>query len=177
MNKQVKKFLEFNGKAIIFIDIQGQYWVALKPICEAFGVNFDRQYKNLKRSKLWVQLYAIQPMIGADNRSRNMVALPEMYVYGWLMSINSDVELFHHYQIECCKILYNHFRGSITQRDEILMQKSHAIRELRTLKEELNNDPKFLRMCELQGAIMRSGIEIKNIDQRQVEQQLSLFNN
>lgn len=43
-----EKFLSFNGKNIIFLNKDGQYWIAVKPICEALGVDYVRQFKNLK---------------------------------------------------------------------------------------------------------------------------------
>ena len=49
MKSKIKKFLEFNGKTISFLCKEGEYWVAIKPICEALGVNYNRQYQNLKK--------------------------------------------------------------------------------------------------------------------------------
>ncbi len=44
--KTHQKFLEFNGKNIIFLNVDGTYWIALKPICEALGVDYVRCFKN-----------------------------------------------------------------------------------------------------------------------------------
>ena len=50
--KTHEKFLEFNGKNIIFININGSYWIALKPICEALEVDYIRCFKNAKNDPI-----------------------------------------------------------------------------------------------------------------------------
>ncbi|MBA7556901.1 hypothetical protein ES705_49624 [subsurface metagenome] len=92
MNTKIKKFLEFNGKAILFLSIDGQYWVALKPICEALNLDWTYQLKVLKSHKILGQLWYLHTIVGADNRLRNMVSLPEKYIYGWLFGISSGSE-------------------------------------------------------------------------------------
>jgi len=135
--KKHEKFLEFNGKNIVFLKHDGVYWVAIKPICEALGVNFDRQYKNLLDHKVFGQLYAKQPMTGADNKLYKMVSLPERYVYGWIFQINSSSDQLAAYQKTCCDILYDHFHGVITNRKELLMQKIEVDTQLHELKKSL----------------------------------------
>lgn len=46
--KKHEKFLEFNDKKIIFLSVDGTYWIALKPICEALNVDWNRSYQNVK---------------------------------------------------------------------------------------------------------------------------------
>lgn len=48
MKQSFEKFLEFNGKTLVFLAIDGIYWIAIKPVCEAINVNFSRQYRVLK---------------------------------------------------------------------------------------------------------------------------------
>ena len=53
MKKDIKKFLEFNGKSIHFLSAGGEYWIALKPICEVLEVDYSSQLTNIIRiSKL-----------------------------------------------------------------------------------------------------------------------------
>ncbi|MEM8568318.1 MAG: hypothetical protein AAGF85_17790 [Bacteroidota bacterium] len=40
--KKHSKFLEFNGKTIVFLAIDGEYWIALRHICEALNVSARR---------------------------------------------------------------------------------------------------------------------------------------
>lgn len=126
MEVQNNKFLEFNGKSIFFIAADGEYWIALKPICEALNLEWTRQFKNVKNDEVLSQLLAEQPMVGADNRTRKMISLPEFYVYGWIFQIQSASPELLQYKWECYKVLYQHFHGSITGRKNLLRQKAEA---------------------------------------------------
>ena len=73
-------FLSFNGKAIYFKENQNEYWIAIKPICEALNVDYIRAYKNLTKDELLSQLLSEQTMVGADDKKRKMVCLPEKWL-------------------------------------------------------------------------------------------------
>ena len=73
MKKDIKKFLEFNGKTIYFAAADGQYWIAIKPICEALNVDYIRQFKNLQIDKILGELLSEQTMVAADGKLRKMV--------------------------------------------------------------------------------------------------------
>jgi prophage antirepressor-like protein len=87
MNKVVSKFLEFNGKTLSFLSVDGEYWVALKPICEALGVDYIRSFRNTKEDVIFGQLLSEQTMVAADGKSRKMASLPEKWIYGWIMQL------------------------------------------------------------------------------------------
>lgn len=42
--KTHEKFLQFNGKTIYFQSYDGQFWIAIKPICEILNVNYNRSF-------------------------------------------------------------------------------------------------------------------------------------
>lgn len=143
MNKSITKFLEFNGKTLTFLSVDGQYWVALKPICEALNVEYTRTFKNVKADLILGQLLAVQPMVGADNKVRKMACLPENLVYGWLMQIQSASPELQKYKWECYQVLYNHFHGTITGRKELLAIKAKAQIEMDEVMNTLDPDQAF----------------------------------
>ncbi len=52
-----EKFLEFKGKPIYYTCESGTYWVALKPICEALGVSWEKQrHKFKEKENMYYQL-------------------------------------------------------------------------------------------------------------------------
>lgn len=70
MEARIKKFLEFNGKVLSFITIDGIVWIAIKPICQALGIQYERQFKNLNSDKILVN-YCLNrqwlvPIIGLE---------------------------------------------------------------------------------------------------------------
>lgn len=44
MSEKVEKFLEFNGKTIVLLAKDGIWWIAIRPVCEALGVQYVRDY-------------------------------------------------------------------------------------------------------------------------------------
>lgn len=178
MDGKIKKFLQFNGKNILFLSIDGTFWVAIKPICEALGVEYTRIFKNIKSDFILKDVVANQPMRDTKNRLQNMVALPEMYVYGWLFSINSSSDAFQLYKKECYELLYNHFQGAVTKRSNELTEKTWAVRQAQTLREKLKTENEdYKQLCELEGKVLKHCRNLKQIDKELVDSQLSLFMN
>ena len=68
----------------------GSWYVAVKPICEALNVDYTEQFKNLKEDEILSQLLCKHTTVAADNKQREMVCLPEKYIYGWLFSVKSN---------------------------------------------------------------------------------------
>lgn len=177
METKIKKFLEFNGKNILFVSIDGTFWVAIKPICEALQVQYHRQYKNLMADKILSQLLSKQAMVGADNRVRNMVALPEKYIYGWLFSINSGSDALQKYKLKCYDVLYDYFQGGVVRRIDELTKKTWAEREAKNIREKLKEEnDDFKRLCELEGKLLNHSKNLKKIDSEYINKQLTLFN-
>ena len=176
MDHKIKKFLQFNGKNILFLNIDGTYWVAIKPICDALGIQYHRQYKNLTNDKILSQLLSKQTMVGADFRVRTMVALPEKYIYGWLFSINSDSDALQNYKLTCYNVLFEHFHGAITKRTNELTEKSLAEHQAKIIREKLKSEnADFKTLCDLEGKILKHSRILKQIDIDIIDSQLCLF--
>jgi len=175
MKQSIKNFLEFNGKAIYFLSKDGQYWVAVKPICEALGVNFDRQYKNIKSDEILKDVYAIQPMRDTLNRMQNMVSLPEKFVYGWLFGIQSKSPELIKYKWKCYEVLYDYFKGSIGNREELLKEKKRVQDKIATLEVKFVNNDDYREMVSLKAKDMRIGKQLKESDKDVIDQQYEMW--
>jgi hypothetical protein len=174
MKNSVRKFLEFNGKVIFFVAVDGTYWIAIKPICEALGIEYTRTFKNIKSDTILRDVLAKQPMRDTKNRLQEMVSLPEKYIYGWLFSIRSGSDAFQDYKRKCYDVLYEYFHGSITRRHQALMKKTDALAKLEEIEESLVTYPEFREWNETRARIMRIGKELKNIDEQMINGQLKL---
>lgn len=177
MKKSVEKFLKFNGKTIYFLASDGQYWIAIKPICEALGVNYKYQHKLLKEHKIFGQLSHERGMVGADNRMRKMTALPEMFIYGWLFQIRSESPELTDYQMECCKILYNHFHGVIVGRQELLKKKYDLQKEESQLMLDIIEDDRFQKLETLKKQKKAINNQLAVNDSSFVKSQVELWDN
>jgi hypothetical protein len=147
--EKIFKTLKFNDKAISLIMADGSWYVAVKPICEALNVNYEKQRERISRHPILSQLPTKQVVVAADGKLRDMLCLPEKYIYGWLFSINSDSLDLIEYQEKCYEVLYNHFHGQLTFRYNVLCEKKETIAEIEALETKLKNSPEMQRIAEL----------------------------
>lgn len=175
MKQSIVKFLEFKGKNLLFLNKEGVYWVAIKPICEVLSLNFDRQYKNIKADAILGPAYAVQPMQIPGDQARKMVCLPEEWIYGWIFSIRSESRELVEYKRECYKILYDHFHGVITNRKELLGQKAKIEMERSKKEIALQSNSDFKTWQDLKASEARIGILLKASDRTEIESQMNLF--
>ncbi len=175
MSTKLEKSLTFKGTTIVLLEENGTWWIAIKPICEALGINYDRQYKNLKKNKFLGQLYAEQHTVAADGKLRNMICLPEFFIYGWLFQLKTNVPGLEQYQWECYKVLHQHFHGTITGRKELIKEKADSLMKIDGLKCKVfaSTEAKELEALDRQRrAIDR---KLKKLDKDQLEKELILF--
>lgn len=175
MKDSIKKFLEFNGRKVFFLNADGQWWIAIKPICEALGVDYEAQRKRLKRDSILGQLPSEQTVVAADGKPRMMVCLPEQYIYGWLFTIDSSNEALGEYKRKCYDLLFSHFHGTITNRVEAIRERALAMREMEQIRKDLEKDERWKRLQELQGVVLHKAKELKEADRTIEREQLTLF--
>jgi hypothetical protein len=176
MEKRLEKFLEFNGKSISLLSVDGTWWVALKPICEALNVNYERQRQNIQEDEILSQLPANQQVVAADNKLREMLCLPEKFIYGWLFSIRSDSPELKEYKLKCYEVLYNYFHGTITQRVKLLQDKNEALTDTLAIKEELEEDERHVRLKDLSKKVKLINKSLKQLDIDLEAGQIPIFN-
>ncbi len=109
----VAKINEIN---IVVVE-NGEKRVALKPICEALGINYESQYTKIYNDDILSSTIALSTMVGADGKERDMVTIPIKYVFGWLFTINpknvnpAAKETVIKYKMLCYDALYDYFTG------------------------------------------------------------------
>lgn len=123
MDKQVITTVN-NIQIVAVTDESFNTLVPIKPICDAIGVAFERQFSKLKEHEILAPTVTLRVMVAADGKQREMVCLPLEFVYGWIFTINTkNVSKEAHdsvlrYQLECYQALYTHFAGSLRRRVE-----------------------------------------------------------
>ena len=106
---------DFHGDALSCIEQDGRLWVAVKPVCEALGIDNKGQQAKLS-AKTWATMEIIST-VGADAKAREMLCLDLDSLPMWLATIEParvreaarpKLEL---YQKECARVLRDHFFG------------------------------------------------------------------
>lgn len=182
MKKDIKKFLEFNGKSIHFLAVDGEYWIALKPISDALGILWRHQHTKLQNGEdIYGELSRDHGMVAADGKVRNMTSLPERFVYGWIFSIpftntmsDETKQNLKAYKMECCDILYNHFHGAILGRKELLSEKAKTQIEIDSCMNTLNPEVAF-KLQQAEKKLNQVNLELRKLDIQVMEEEKTLF--
>lgn len=112
-----------------------QHFVAIRPICQALGIDYRKQFERIKSDEILGQLvtHTVTSSTG-DGKNREMFCLPVKFVFGWIFSID-DAKInekakpvFMKYKLECYEALYDHFflRIKLYEMKELEKQKLRA---------------------------------------------------
>lgn len=169
-----QKFLQFNGKKIVFLSADGTYWIPLKPILQALNLDERRWLQKTRRDAFFrgcLLNMSIQVPENDNNQARKMTCLPEKYIYGWICFLNADNEELIKYKKTCYELLYNHFHGTITNRKELLLQRSELDKQILELKKSLKQeDEKYKSLQELQNRRKTVSTQLNSIDKELIKQ-------
>lgn len=172
----MNKFLQFHDRTIYFKEINGEYYIAIKPICEILNVDYSRQLRTMKNDEILSLVWSLETIPDKRNRPQDMVCLPEKYVYGWLFSLKSNSKELKEYKKQCYDILFNHFNGLILGRKKILQQKANKQYQMAKLEKELMKNPLYMEFLELKHDNQLLNKQLKNIDHETLESTPNLFN-
>ncbi|MES0337098.1 MAG: phage antirepressor N-terminal domain-containing protein [Candidatus Magnetobacterium sp. LHC-1] len=119
--------INFYGDTLTTIKRHGKIYVAMKPIVEALGLQWEAQYKHLKRDEvLSICMSIMDIQIPGDDQVREMVFLPIDYLNGWLFNVsisrvkNTQVkDKLIRYKKECYKVLFNYFMQPALSKTDI----------------------------------------------------------
>lgn len=172
--KNLAQHLEIKGKNVWFLRKDEGYFIAIRPICEALGVNYNRQYQNLMSDPILAPEFAKQQMQVPGDQVRTFICLPEKFIYGWLFSIQSDSPILLEYKKKVYDILFNHFHGSLTERKNVLIEKAEIKTKRQLIEVALKEDERYTELCELKGRELRIGKTLKDLDEKLIDSQLAL---
>jgi hypothetical protein len=162
--KNSSNFLQFNNTNLLFTDVDGVTYVAIRPICEALKVVYTGQLKKLKKDPIMAPALYLGTIQVGSFQARKYTCVPEKYVYGWIFSINSDSKELLEFKKECYDLLYNHFHGVIGKRKELLIGVAETQIKINTLKKELQNNKTYKELIELENEKKGYSKEMSKID-------------
>lgn len=137
--------IEFHGQPMIAIKNGEQINVAMKPICEAIGIDWNGQFQRIKRHPVMGTCMCVTHIqIPGDDQRREFATLPLKMLNGWLFGIDagrvkpeSRAKLIE-YQTECFDVLANYFmqgkainprmQYSVNQGDSLTIEQADTLR-------------------------------------------------
>lgn len=170
------KKLFFNNRFIPVTMVEGNAYIAIKPICEALNVDFEAQRVRIQEDEIMSQLPLIARATGADGKSYQMLCFPEIFIYGWLFSISrSDSQELKKYKLICYRVLFNHFHGSFADRVNTLTEQSKIDAQIAVLEQELMQTETGRKIQELKLKKSATKGHLKKLDREIMDSQLSMF--
>lgn len=160
------KIVEFMGKPIYYLIIDGVNYILIRPVCEALGVDADRQIRDMKSDELLVAGVSEQTtQLPGDSQRRSHTGLSEELIYGWLFSIKYSNTMSDEtkanltaYKMECYHVLYNHFHGKLSAAQEAVLRKVELEKERGKIHNRLLQDGSdYQRLVEIDYHLKRLG--------------------
>lgn len=97
----------------------GIAYVAMKPICENIGLDWDAQRQRIKRDEVLNSTKVIITAVGNDGKNREMLCLPIHYLNGWLFGVDTNrvkaeiKETLITYKKECYQALFDYWNNGV----------------------------------------------------------------
>lgn len=111
--------IPFHQDKILAFTENGKRFVAVKPICEVFQIDWSAQSRKLQRDVLFNSVVAIMATTGSDGKRYEMKSLPLETFPMWLAKIETSriknelaKEKIILYQKEAAKVLFDYFMNS-----------------------------------------------------------------
>jgi exonuclease VII small subunit len=173
----VSTVAKVNNTEIVIIE-NGEKRVAIKPICDALGVDFSGQLQRIKSDEILGSTVEMISTVGSDKKVREMQTIPFKFVFGWLFRIDSRKvkpeakETVVKYQLECYDALYNHFTAYadfVEQKQAVIEERLKAYEEA---KASYSNAHRIMKEVEKELKMAR---ELTFSDYDATRRQLSLF--
>lgn len=111
--------VDFHDQSIVAILHDGKLHVALKPLVENIGLQWEAQYKRLQRNLVLKSTMSVMDMVAEDGKTREMLCLPLSMLNGWLFGV--DVNRVREeirpklisYQRECFDVLWQYWNDGL----------------------------------------------------------------
>jgi hypothetical protein len=111
------EIIKFHESEIIALQEGADLLVAVKPICDAIGLNYSSAYTSIKNDEILGGAYAIRHTHDSSGRVQEMICLSIQHMHGWLFGIQTSKvkpevrERLLIYKRECYQVLFEHFYG------------------------------------------------------------------
>lgn len=112
--------VKFNNQDVPVFFHENKPYVAMKPICENIGLQWEAQYKKIQRNHILKQAMSMMDM-PSKGGIQQTIALPIGYLNGWLLNVDVNrvkpeiKDTLIKYQLECYDVLYKHFMPKVAE--------------------------------------------------------------
>ncbi|MBB1489369.1 phage antirepressor N-terminal domain-containing protein [Oceanospirillum sediminis] len=121
--------VNFHGQSLSVISQNNQLYVAMRPVCENIGLQWQSQFNRIKRDEVLNSTVFMMNTVAEDGKNRKLLCLPLEYLNGWLFGVDEKrvkPEIkgrLIQYKRECYQVLADYWQGSLPQSSQRLIGK------------------------------------------------------
>jgi len=116
MTKSIKTtaVATINNQRIIIFEKDGEKRVAIKPICDAVGVDLTSELQKLKADPILGPTVSTITIAVADGKQREIATISPLFILGWVFNIETDKKdpsaqaKLNRWKLECYNALYHY---------------------------------------------------------------------
>ena len=135
MNTQLET-IQFHNQQLIVLNHENKPYIAMKPVCENIGLDWEAQRQRIKRHHV-LSKGAFMIKVPSKGGEQQYLCLPISMLNGWLFGIDTNRvkpeirQILEQYQLECFDVLYNHFMPKVAQQypNTISIEQQQAIKQ------------------------------------------------
>ena len=122
--------VNFHGQSLSVIPKNNRLFVAMRPICENIGLQWQSQFNRIKRDEVLKSVVSVMNTTASDGKSYKSVCLPLEYLNGWLFGVDEKrvkpeiKQRLIQYKRECYQVLADYWQGGLPQSSQRLIGKS-----------------------------------------------------
>lgn len=107
--------VDFQGDTLTAIERDGKVWVSVRRVCEALGINFAAQSREIQQDQALCSVVAHQATTAKDGKNYNTLLISTKGLMLWLAGISTSrvsphaAQKLTAYKLECAEVLERHF--------------------------------------------------------------------
>lgn len=122
MSEKHYLMVPFHGTDLTAVEVGGDLHIAVKPVCDAIGIDWSAQRKRIMRDPILSTCVAITAMqVPGEIQNREVLTLPISHLNGFLFGITASrtrpevMDALILYQRECYRVLHDYWmKGAAT---------------------------------------------------------------
>lgn len=118
MKNQIQT-VNFHNQTLITLQKDGVPYVAMKPICENIGLDWEAQRQRINRDEILGSTACMIKAVATDNKVRELLCLPIHYLNGWLFGVDVSrvkaeiKQKLITYKKECYQALFDYWNNGV----------------------------------------------------------------
>lgn len=118
MQNQIQT-VNFHEQSLITLQKDGVAYVAMKPICENIGLDWEAQRQRISRDEVLNSTACMIKAVATDGKNRELLCLPIHYLNGWLFGVDTNrvkaqiKDKLITYKKECYQALFDYWNNGV----------------------------------------------------------------